>query len=167
MCLGDGWPILDSKASVIDGRIAHRDRPALGQVEILSQLDFQLAAYIINANVLICQLLCISSADDIELFIQLLRDNRIIIAFELQTFTKYFRILGSHISNSIKLTAINSVRTSCGKQPWRDILNPSRGFWRTNTHNTRSNGATCICQCRTANSIASICFRFSFCRFTF
>ena len=112
MRLSDGWPILDGEARVIDGRIAYHDRPALGQVDILSQLDFQLAADVINANVLVCQFLGISSADDIELFVQLLRDNRIIIAFELQTFTKYFRILGSHISNSIKLTAINSIRTS-------------------------------------------------------
>ena len=165
--LGNRRPIFDRQAIIINDGISRLDGTFFTKVNLLGQLDFQLAAYVINANVFVCQFLCISSADDIELFIQLLRDNRIIIAFELQTFTKYFRILGSHISNSIKLTAINSIRTSCGKQPWRDILNPSRSFWRTNTHNTRSNGTTCIRQCRTANSIASICFRFSFCRFTF
>ena len=96
MCLGDGWPILDSKASVIDGRIAHRDRPALGQVEILSQLDFQLAAYIINANVLVCQLLCISSADDIELFIQLLTNNFLVICLAIITCKFQSVIQSSH-----------------------------------------------------------------------
>ena len=85
MRLGDGWPILDGEARVIDGRIAYHDRSALGQVDILSQLDFQLAAYVINANVLVCQLLCISSTDDIELFIQLLTNNFLVICLAIIT----------------------------------------------------------------------------------
>ena len=74
---------------------------------------------------------------DGQFLAQVTVNGDVIVALEIQAFRfQVFSILSNHISNCIKLAAINSVCTSCGKQPWRDILNPARSVWRTNTHNT-------------------------------
>ena len=74
---------------------------------------------------------------DGQFLAQVTVNGDVIIALEIQAFRfQVFSILSNQISNCIKLAAINSVCTSCGKQPWRDILNPARSVWRTNTHNT-------------------------------
>ena len=64
-----------SRRLIADGRDA---------LQVFCQLDFQLAAVAVDADVLVSQVLAVCTADDIESVVQLLGNNRTIIALEFQ-----------------------------------------------------------------------------------
>ena len=95
--------ILDGQAAVVDGGISRRDTRQVRQ--LLCHLDFQFAiGRTLDSDVLIRQV-TLGSADDVELFIQFLRDDLIIIALELQAV-----IEGSHFMRGLVVVFVDDTR---------------------------------------------------------
>ena len=95
--------ILDGQAAVVDGGISRRDTRQVRQ--LLCHLDFQFAIVgTLDSDVLIRQV-ALGSADDVELFVQFLRDDFGIIALELQAV-----IEGSHFMRGLVVVFVDDTR---------------------------------------------------------